>query len=36
MHLSLMAWPVPSRKLEEGAAISKALAIGAPDVGLLY
>ncbi len=36
MYLSLTAWSMPSCTLEECAAISKALRIGALDVGLFY
>lgn len=36
MHLSLTAWSMPSCTLVECAAISKALGIGALDVGLFY
>lgn len=36
MELSLTAWSMPSCTLEEAAAISKALGIGALDVGLFY
>ncbi len=36
MKLSLTAWSFPSCTLEEAAAISKALGIGALDVGLFY
>ena len=36
MELSLTAWSLPSCTLDEAAAISKALGIGALDVGLFY
>jgi sugar phosphate isomerase/epimerase len=36
MYLSLTAWSLPSCTLEEAAAISRALGIGALDVGLFY
>ena len=36
MYLSLTAWSLPSCTLEEAAGISKALGIGALDVGLFY
>jgi sugar phosphate isomerase/epimerase len=36
MYLSLTAWSMPSCTLEEAAGISKALGIGALDVGLFY
>jgi sugar phosphate isomerase/epimerase len=36
MHLSLTAWSLPSCTLQEAAAISAALGIGALDVGLFY
>lgn len=36
MHLSLAAWSLPACTLEEAAAISTALGIGALDVGLFY
>lgn len=36
MRLSLTAWSLPSCTLSEAAAISKALGIGALDVGLFY
>jgi sugar phosphate isomerase/epimerase len=36
MHLSLTSWSLPSCTLQEAAAISKALGIGALDVGLFY
>lgn len=36
MYLSLTAWSLPSCTLQEAAAISKALGIGALDVGLFY
>ena len=36
MQLSLTAWSLPACTLEEAAAISKALGIGALDVGLFY
>ncbi len=36
MYLSLTAWSLPSCTLDEAAAISRALGIGALDVGLFY
>jgi hypothetical protein len=36
MYLSLTAWSMPSCTLEEAAGISRALGIGALDVGLFY
>ena len=36
MSLSLTSWSLPSCSLREAAAISKALGIGALDVGLFY
>ncbi len=36
MYLSLTAWSMPSCTLDEAAAISRALGIGALDVGLFY
>jgi sugar phosphate isomerase/epimerase len=36
MYLSLTSWSLPSCSLQEAAAISKALGIGALDVGLFY
>ena len=36
MHLSLTSWSLPACTLQEAADISKALGIGALDVGLFY